>query len=89
MTQEKKTLITKQRFERVIVRRRKSLNNLLCTVCDAQSAMLSIEESSAVCQIGIRAIARLVENMEIHFVELPSGSLLVCVESLLAAMRKQ
>ncbi len=62
--------------------------HLMCAVCGEQNPMISIEQSGLVCGIDVRAVFHLLGTGEVHFAELPSGLLLICVASLQAEMRK-
>jgi hypothetical protein len=86
---EKKTLITRQRFERTVIRQHKSRGeDLSCAACGKESEMLPIEQSGLACGIGVRDVFRLLENGQVHFAETPSGLIFICVASLQAEIQK-
>lgn len=88
MLKEKKILITRQRFERIVIRQSGSSGeDFACPVCGEQEVMLSIEKSALVYEVSIRSVFRLLESGQIHFAELPSGQLLVCMASLEAEIK--
>lgn len=55
---------------------------LWCEACQAEVAMLGLDEASVLAGLGDRAIFRLAETGAIHFVETNEGRALFCVPSL-------
>ena len=53
-----------------------------CAECATVVPMITPEHAAQLCRTVPRAIYRLVENGELHFTDVDSGGLLVCVESL-------
>ena len=89
MPKEKKTLITRQRLERMVIRQSKSRGeNLSCAACGKESEMLPIEQSGLACGIRVRDVFRLLETGQIHFAEMPSGLIFICITSLQAEIQK-
>jgi hypothetical protein len=61
----------------------------LCADCPTGDAiMLAPEQASVLAHVPTRTIYRLVETGPIHYREMPDGSLIVCVRSLVAAETK-
>jgi hypothetical protein len=78
---KEKTVITVERFQRTTVRIRRKAKIAWCDHCAAETLMLPPEEAAALLQTTARAIFRLTEAGEIHFLETESGALLVCRNS--------
>jgi len=58
----------------------------LCSDCPtADAIMLPPDHAALLSQVPTRMIYRLVETGSIHYREVPNGSLIVCVRSLVAA----
>lgn len=53
-----------------------------CESCDASVGMIAAEKAAVLCQCTRRQIYRWIEAGEIHFTELPDGSVWVCGKSL-------
>ncbi|HEY0379463.1 MAG TPA: hypothetical protein VGC87_21275 [Pyrinomonadaceae bacterium] len=58
-----------------------------CEACRAEVQMLCAEEAAALTGLGQRAIFRRVEDGRLHFTEDPSGTLLICLNSLMNETR--
>ncbi len=56
--------------------------DLWCAECAAVVPMVTPEHAARLCGTAPRAIYRQVENGEVHFTEVDSGGLLVCVNFL-------
>lgn len=66
----------------VVSHRRSSRMMGWCDLCASPSAMLTVDEAAALASSSARRIYRRVEAGELHFMETPEGSLLVCLNSL-------
>jgi excisionase family DNA binding protein len=55
-----------------------------CPACARQARMLTADEAAKTARVNSRTIYRLVENGQLHFQEMPEGSLLICLASLSA-----
>lgn len=76
-----KTVITVETLQRTTVHNRRITRIAWCERCAADTVMLAPDEAAAHLQTTARAIFRLTEAGEIHFLETESGSLLVCRNS--------
>lgn len=54
----------------------------LCAQCGKESAFVTPTEAARVSTSSVREIFRLIESAEIHFLETPDRSLLVCLDSI-------
>jgi uncharacterized OB-fold protein len=71
-----------EKTETLVVRRRRKLIFARCDACGRETRMLAPEEAAVVCGTSPRKIYQKIEAGQLHFVELPEGLLLVCLESL-------
>ena len=76
-----RTEITVETRQRITVRPGRT-NVALCEQCTREVVMLSPEDAAAVLETSARAIFRLIEAGELHFLETVGGGLLVCRNSL-------
>lgn len=53
-----------------------------CVGCANEVLMVTPQQAAAIARVSVRDINRRVEAGEVHFLETPEGSLLVCVNSL-------
>ena len=56
-----------------------------CSHCGKRREMICAEEAAARAGVSLRAIYRLVEAHELHFVETPEGLVLICPNSVTQA----
>src|SRR5208282_1369522 len=56
-----------------------------CPSCRREAAMVSPEHAARIAGVGTRTVYAWVEAETIHLAESPEGSLLVCLDSLIAA----
>jgi len=80
MTRTTRTRITIQ-TERVLVMGHRSLYGL-CIECGDEVRMATIDQASAMVGVSSREIYREIESGNLHFMETPKGSVLVCFNSL-------
>ena len=80
---KRRTRITIETAEVMLVRRRaNAMGELWCRQCGEQVVMVTPERAAMLAFVSPRAIYRRVERGAIHFVEMPEGSLLICLKSL-------
>ena len=80
---KRRTEIKIQMERLVIVRPRRSTNMIeWCEACAGLTRMLTVDEAAAVARSTSRDIYRRVEAGELHFMETPEGSLLICLDSI-------
>jgi thiol-disulfide isomerase/thioredoxin len=53
-----------------------------CPPCAAEARMITPDEAAAVADVNVRTIYRWVETARVHFMEVNSGALLICLDSL-------
>jgi hypothetical protein len=80
---DRRTEITIETHEVIVIRHRGKFPKPSCVKCGAQAVLLTLDEATAVFQYTTRELCRLVEEEKIHFIETSRGSLLVCPESLI------
>jgi hypothetical protein len=77
-----RTTITAETYQRTTVRLRRTGTIAWCGQCASATCMLTPGEAAALMRTTVRAIFRRVEAGELHFLEIDSGELLVCRNSL-------
>jgi hypothetical protein len=84
MRRSKRTEITIETHERLVVRAREKLAEppFYCPVCADYSRAVVPEDAAALAGVNIRTIFRWVESGLVHFTETDEGRLLLCVQSL-------
>ena len=55
-----------------------------CQICAAAVELLTPDEAAALTGKSLRQIFRQIEQMQLHFLETPTGKILICLPSLLA-----
>jgi hypothetical protein len=84
--QTKKRLEITIDTERVFVIRRGSRSaTAWCGACGQRVTMITPDEAAITAHVSTRAVYRLVEAGRLHFLEVPDGLLLVCLNSLSSA----
>jgi len=78
MTSSKRTIVRVETNSLSVIHPAGSSIDLWCVECAAVVPMVTPEHASRLCGKVPRAIYRLVENGELHFVETDDGALLVC-----------
>lgn len=78
-----KTEITIQTEEVLIVRASRRASRTQCHQCSGETLMVTPEEAMALAGENAREIYRWVEAGWVHYTEMPGGSLLVCLDSIL------
>ena len=83
MRTKRKTDITVETDQVVVIRQQKKLARAWCGQCAGQAKMLTIAQAAAVACVSQRTIFRRVEAGLLHFTETPDGVLFICLNSLL------
>jgi hypothetical protein len=78
----KRTEITIESETTLILRRRAEAVQAWCGPCGAESQMLTPDAAAELAGVTTRTIYVRVEGGELHFKELPDGTLLICRPSL-------
>ena len=84
-TRRKKITVETERLW--VVARRGRRAGAWCEACRAEVRMLGVDEAAALAGLGHRDIFRRVEDGHLHFTESPSGTLLICLNSLMDETR--
>jgi hypothetical protein len=58
-----------------------------CPQCAAEGDMIAVENTSAISNLGQRALARWLTSGELHGTNAPDGSSLICLNSLLVCLQ--
>jgi hypothetical protein len=81
--------LTVERHQRLTIRRNNTPTQAWCAACDAEVLMFNGEDAARLSGQTSRAIYRQVEQGLLHFSERPDGTLLVCVQSLIASVIRE
>ncbi len=76
--------ITIETHEVWVIRRPKNAARGWCSRCRAEVFLLTADETSRLTGESVRAIFRRIELNQIHFLESPSGGVLLCLPSVMA-----
>ena len=79
---EKKTEITVETFEVLIISRHDRLSRSWCESCGKQVALIGLNDA-CLSGLSIEAIQRQVETGRIHLIETVGGSSMICLNSLI------
>jgi hypothetical protein len=79
---DKKTEITVETYEVLLIRQRSGLSRSWCASCSKQVALISLDDA-CMSGLSIEAIQRQVETGRIHLIETTCGSSLICLSSLI------
>jgi hypothetical protein len=82
MRRKRRTEITFQTKERLVLRQRRSPVRVWCEGCGQQTQMITAEAAAVVAGVSRRTIYRWAETEKLHFTETSDGLLLVCLNSL-------
>jgi hypothetical protein len=82
MRLRKRTIVRVETQRLSVVRPAGNAIELWCERCARAVPMVTPEEAARLCNATPRSIYRMVEDGEVHFEEIDSGGLLVCVNSL-------
>jgi hypothetical protein len=83
MRTKRRTDITVETDQVVVIRQHKSLARAWCEQCAGQVKILTVGQAAAVASVSQRTIFRRVEAGLLHFTETPDGVLFICLNSLL------
>ena len=86
MKRTRRTRTTLEVREVVVIRGSRQRNRGRCENCSEAAALVTVEEAVKVSGISARAIYRLIEDGEVHFVETSNGLTLICAATLLAKL---
>jgi len=84
MGRQRKTTITVEQQEILVLRRRRRVTQRWCDACAQQVERLSPEQAVAVVGRSARAIYWQIEAGQLHFSETPEGLVWICLNSLIA-----
>jgi hypothetical protein len=79
---KRRTEITVETDEIIIIRQPRRVLRAWCRECDRQVMMVTVDQATAITSKSSRAIFRMAEDGNIHFAETPEGFLLICLQSL-------
>lgn len=82
MRKKRRTEITIETEQILVLRGRKSSVSAWCNNCAEQVIMVTPDEAAALARVSSRAICRWVEMERLHFRETPEGALFICLNSL-------
>lgn len=71
-----------EKSETLILRRQRRITVAWCGGCGRETEMFAPEDAAGIVKTSARRIYRAIEAGQIHFVEQPEVSLLVCLDSL-------
>ncbi len=83
----KQKKITIETREVWVIRRPKSVAcpvNGWCALCSAVVELVTADEASLLVGVSIRELFRRIELSQLHFLESPTGGILLCLPSLMA-----
>ncbi|HJQ27020.1 MAG TPA: hypothetical protein VKA60_24240, partial [Blastocatellia bacterium] len=85
---ERKTEITVESYEVLIIARRAGRRRQWCASCDQQVAIISLDDA---CASGLSrdAVQRQAESGRLHLIETAGGSSLICLNSLMQFERRR
>jgi hypothetical protein len=85
MRKRSRTTITVESSEVLVIRKPGGSVHAWCPGCVTETVMLRPEAAAVLTGLSTRTIYRRVEADRVHFAETTEGSLLVCLDSLLAS----
>jgi hypothetical protein len=83
----KQTKITIQ-TESLLIMRGRTSRRTWCSQCAAEAEVIALEEVGVISNLDPSAIEQCVNSPELHRSETPTGSTLICLNSLLASVQK-
>jgi hypothetical protein len=84
---KRRTEITVETDEIIIIRQPGRALRIWCKECDRQVMMVTVDQAAAITSRSSRAIFRMAEDGSIHSAETPERFLLICLQSLASAGR--
>jgi len=85
---KKRTEITVETHQVTVIHRPRPTPDVWCPGCAEVVKTVSDQEAAAMAGLSLRTIYRHLEAGRFHFTELPGGRLLICLNSLLEAIRE-
>ena len=85
MRKRSRTTVTVESSEVLVIRKPGGSVLAWCPGCAVETAMIRPEAAAVLTGLSTRTIYRRVEANRVHFAETTEGSLLVCLNSLLAS----
>lgn len=79
----KKTTLTIETLQLLVVRRGRLLEEDWCTQCCQQVRMVTADEAAVLAAVSLREICQGVEANTLHFKETGDGLLFICLNSLM------
>jgi hypothetical protein len=83
----KQTKITIQ-TESLLIMRGRTSRRTWCSQCAAEAEVIALEEVGVISNLDPSAFEQWVNSPELHRSETPTGSTLICLNSLLASVQK-
>jgi hypothetical protein len=81
MKKRKRTEITVETDDVLVIHRPASRSLGACPVCGARGSLATVAEAARASHLSERTIHRWVEDARVHFTETPQGRLLICLKS--------
>ena len=88
MKRTRVTTTTVEKHEVVVIRSSRRLKRVFCPQCLEPVALITVDEAVKISGSSSRAVYRLIEEGEIHFVETADGGALICPAELLRRVWK-
>ena len=82
MERKRKTEITIETEQVLIIRKTGQPSRAWCAMCAAEVSLVPPEEAALLTEVSLRAICRQVEAGQLHFRETADGRLFICLDSL-------
>lgn len=83
MKTKSKAEITIETHRSLTIRTNRRMRMEWCSECLKQTRRLTPEEAAILASVGVRVIDKQIENRALHFIEMPGGEVLICLNSLL------
>jgi hypothetical protein len=86
MASRKRTEITVETHEILIIRSRKSSGRARCIGCGAEGRMIPADEAIALAGISMTSLLEMVNGGDVHWVQEGTCTPLICLKSLIARL---
>jgi hypothetical protein len=83
VAEKKRTRITVETHQLLLVRSRRGTERVCCQLCGEPFEMLTVEEAALAASVSPRTIFKQIEAGTLHYLERRPGPFLVCINSLL------
>jgi len=83
MSIKAKKKIVVETYQRQIIRLRRKSPGVFCEFCEGKTQMIELNEAALLLSVTILEVFRELESGNIHFSQTETGSLVVCLNSLL------